>query len=258
MTDNCSSVNVYSLKGDVVRTASLPRAFGTPFRPDVIKRAVVAHEANRRQAYGPSKVGGMQHAVSTWGKGRGVARVQRLTQGRKAAESPNNVGGRRAHPPLPEKDWSKKINRKERRMAKLSALAATSYPEIVKRRGHRFEEDITLPLVVDDDIEKLESTRDVIDTLESLGVSDDIVRAKDGKHIRAGRGTMRNRRYRRPRSILIVVSEGEAPLFKSAGNIPGVEIVEPGRLNTSILAPGGDPGRLVLFSEAALNKIGEW
>jgi large subunit ribosomal protein L4e len=258
MAGNDSSVNVYSIGGDVVRTISLPRAFGTVFRPDIIKRAVVAQEANRRQPYGPSKMAGMRHAVSTWGKGRGVSRVQRLTQGRKAAESPNNVGGRRAHPPVPEKDWSKKVNRKERRLAKLSALAATSDPDIVKGRGHQFDDDITLPLIVEDGIESLENTREVIQTLESLGVGGDVDRAKNGKHIRAGKGKMRGRRYRRPRGILIVVSDEDVPLFKSAGNIPGVEIVEPGRLNAGLLAPGGDAGRLALFTEAALGKMGEW
>jgi len=258
MAGNDSSVKVYSIGGDVVRTISLPRAFGTTFRPDIIKRAVVAQEANKRQPYGPSKMGGMKHAVSTWGKGRGVSRVQRLTQGRKAAESPNNVGGRRAHPPVPEKDWSKKVNRKERRFAKLSALAATSDPDIVKERGHRFEEDITLPLIVEDGMESLESTRDVMQAFESLGIIDDVDRAKYGKHIRAGRGKMRGRKYRIPRSVLIVVSDGEVPLFKSANNIPGVEIVATERLNTGLLAPGGDPGRLALFTEAALGKMEEW
>jgi large subunit ribosomal protein L4e len=258
MAGNNSSVNVYSLGGDVVKTISLPTAFGTTFRPDIIRKAVVAQEANKRQPYGPSKMAGMRHAVSTWGKGRGVARVQRLTQGRKAAESPNNVGGRRAHPPVPEKDLSKKVNRKEKRLAKLSALAATADPDIVKNRGHWFEEEVTLPVVVEDDIEALETTREVLEALENLGLGDDIIRAKEGKHIRAGRGKMRGRRYRRPRSILIVVSEEDAPLVKSAGNLPGVEIVPPNRLNASVLAPGGDAGRLALFTESALGKIGEW
>lgn len=253
-----SSVNVYSLGGEVVKTVSLPRAFGTALRPDLIKRAVVAQEANKRQPYGPSRSAGMRHAVSTWGKGRGVARVQRLTQGRTAAESPGNVGGRRAHPPVPEKNLSKKVNRKERRLAKFSALAATSYPEVVRGRGHRFEEDVTLPVVVEDDFEDLETTKEVIEALEILGLGDDVLRAKEGKHVRAGRGKMRGRKYRRPRSILIIVSEEDVPLVKSAGNIPGVEIVPPSRLNAGVLAPGGDAGRLTLLSESALGKIGEW
>lgn len=258
MAGSNSSVNVYSLGGEVVKTVSLPRAFGTALRPDLIRRAVVAQEANKRQPYGPSRNAGMRHAVSTWGKGRGVARVQRLTQGRTAAESPGNVGGRRAHPPVPEKNLSKKVNRKERRLAKFSALAATADPEVVKGRGHSFEEDITLPVVVEDGFEDLETTKEVIEALESLGLGDDVLRAKEGKHVRAGKGKMRGRKYRRPRSILIIVSEEDVPLVKSAGNLPGVEIVPPSRLNAGVLAPGGDAGRLTLLSESALGKIGEW
>ena len=69
------------------------------YRPDVIRKAVVAEEANKRQPYGSKPGAGIRHSVSTWGKGRGVARVQRLTQGAKAAESPNNVGRPPSVPP---------------------------------------------------------------------------------------------------------------------------------------------------------------
>ncbi len=101
-----ATVNVYSLTGEVIKTQSLPAVFATQFRPDVIHRAVVAEEANRRQPYGSKPGAGIRHSVSTWGKGRGVARVQRLAQGAKGAESPNNVGGRRAFPPRVDKVWS--------------------------------------------------------------------------------------------------------------------------------------------------------
>ena len=139
-----NNVNIYSVKGDVVKSVELPAAFATDYRPDIIHRAAVAEQANRRQAYGPSPTAGIRHAVSQWGKGRGTSRVQRLTQGSKAAESPNNVGGRRAFPPKPEKDYSKKVNRKEKFKAKLSALAALSDPEIVKMRGHKFDDGLTM------------------------------------------------------------------------------------------------------------------
>jgi large subunit ribosomal protein L4e len=251
-------VNVYSMRGEVMKTVPLPSAFETQFRPDVIRKVVSAQEANKRQRYGSSKLAGMRHAVSTWGKGRGVARVQRLTQARKAAESPNNVGGRRAHPPRAEKDFHKKVNGKERRLARLSALAAMADAEKVRRRGHLFTDEITLPVVVEDEIEQLASTKEVIEVLANLGLNEDLIRAKEGKHIRAGRGKMRGRKYRKPRSILIVVSEDRTPLLRSASNLPGVEIVSPRMLNTGVLAPGGDPGRLALFSESALDKIGGW
>ncbi|MBN1389547.1 MAG: 50S ribosomal protein L4 [Candidatus Thermoplasmatota archaeon] len=249
------SVNVYGTDGEVKGKLELPSVFNTPFRPDLIRRAVVSAQANRRQRYGPSKVAGMRHSVSTWGKGRGVARVQRLSQGRTAAESPNNVGGRRAHPPRPEHSFEKKINDKERKLAVASALAATSNIEKVRERGHRFKEGLTLPVIVDDSMEKLEKTKDVLSMLDSIGLSPDITRAYEGKHIRAGRGKMRGRRYRQPRSILFVATEG-SPILVGARNLPGVNTISPSGINTELLAPGGDPGRLLVFSRKAFEKLG--
>jgi len=253
-----NNVNIYSIEGKVVKKVELPGVFKTEYRPDIIRRAGVAEEANKRQPYGPSPTAGIRHAVSTWGKGRGVARVQRLTQGSKAAESPNNVGGRRAHPPRPEKDWSKKVNKKEKLKAKLSALAALSDLNMVKSRGHLLEGKITLPVVFEDDLEQLSTTSQVVDALQSVGLDSDMDRAKSGKKIRAGRGKMRSRRYRTPRSVLIIVSNKEAPLYLGANNLPGVEVVDPENLRAGLLAPGGDAGRLAVFSESALKKIGEW
>ena len=113
-----AKTNVYGVNGDVASQVDVPAVFSTPYRPDIIKKAVLAAAANKRQPYGPSKGAGMRHSVSTWGKGRGVARVQRIAAGRMATESPNNVSGRRAHPPVPERNWSMKINQKERALAR--------------------------------------------------------------------------------------------------------------------------------------------
>jgi large subunit ribosomal protein L4e len=253
-----AKVNVYSLKGDVVRTADLPSVFATVFRPDVIKKAVVAEEANRRQPYGPFVGAGVRHAVSTWGKGRGVSRVQRLSQGQKGAESPNNVGGRRAFPPKVEKDYSLKVNRKERLLARYSALAALADDDRVRKRGHKFAEGVTVPVVLENGVEDLQSTADVLSALAALGLEADVGRAKDGKKVRPGKGKMRGRRFKSPRGILIVVSDKAAPLFKGARNLSGIEIVAPEQLNAGLLAPGGAAGRLAVFSEAALKKVGEW
>ncbi|MDD1771019.1 MAG: 50S ribosomal protein L4, partial [Methanomassiliicoccales archaeon] len=230
----------------------------TEDRPDVIQKAVVAEESNHRQPYGSKPGAGTRHSVSTWGKGRGVSRVQRITGGAKGAESPNNVGGRRAFPPRVDKDWSMKVNRKERIMARFSALAALSNVEMVKKRGHQFEEGVTLPVIFEDSMEKLESTADVVGALQSVGLESDLVRAKEAHTVRPGKGKMRGRRFKGSRSLLIVVSDKAAPIFKSAKNLPGVEVVSPEQLNAGMLAPGGAAGRLAVFSEAALKKVGEW
>jgi len=250
-------LNIYDLKGDVAGETELPQPFTSEFRPDVIRRAVTAIEANARQPFAPKPTAGMRHSVSTWGKGRGVARVQRLMGSSRAAQSPNNVGGRRAHPPKVEKELGKKINKKELLLGKLSALRATSEPALVKARGHVFDEKLTLPVVVKDEFEDVKTTKEAIQVLESIGVYEDVLRADDGKKVRAGRGKMRGRRYRIPRSLLVVLSK-DCAAWRSVRNLPGVDVATPSTLNASLLAPGGDPGRLMVVTEGALQTIGGW
>ncbi len=256
-TTTPGKLNVYDLEGKVTGETNLPEIFKIEYRPDIIRRAVTAIEANARQPYAPSPTAGMRHSVSTWGKGRGVSRVQRLMGSSTAAQSPNNVGGRRAHPPKVEKDLGKKINKKELMLGKLGALRATSEAVLVKARGHRFDEKLTVPIIVKDDFEEIKSTQDAVKALSSIGVYDDVQRAIDGKNIRAGRGKMRGRKYRIPRSLLVVVSK-ECKGGRSVRNLPGIDVVTPNALNASVLAPGGAPGRLMLVSESALVTIGGW
>jgi len=115
--------------------------------------------------------------------------------------------------------------------------------------------------VVEDDIETLTpetgATREGLKILNQLGLVHDVERAKDGRHIRAGRGKMRGRRYRQPRSVLVVVKEART-VRRLLGNLPGVEVVSPAALNAEVLAPGGDPGRLTVFSEGALEVLRSW
>lgn len=44
-------------------------------------------------------------------------------------------------------------------------------------------------------------------------------------------------------------------VMKAAANIPGIEVVDVKRLNTELLAPGGKPGRLTLWTSAAINTL---
>jgi len=251
------TVNVYTMKGEKARSISLPEVFSSPLRTDLIKRDVLAIRAGRRQPYGPSATSGMRHSVEWWGKGRGVSRVTRLKGQARGAQSPCTVGGRPANPPRPERIWTKKMNHKERLRARAAALGAVRHGDIVSRRGHRFKEGLTLPVVLEDDFEKVETTQEVIEVLRSVGVYDDVTRAWNGKHQRAGMGKLRGRRFRSPKSLLIVVSRKDG-IEKGARNLAGVDIVTPGQLNTELLAPGGDPGRLSLFTESALEELRRW
>jgi large subunit ribosomal protein L4e len=250
-----ADVNVYSKTGESKGKVALPAVFDTPIRPDIIRKAVQVARANRRQKYGAHPMAGKRHATASVGKGRGMSRVPRLTQGRAAALAPPNVGGRRAHPPESRKDWSEKINNKERRLAIRSAIAATARPELVSARGHKVGEGVTLPVVVADDIASVVKTKDALELLEKIGIRSDIDRARDGTKIRAGIGKLRGRRYKTPKSVLLVTADPEAAV-KGFGNLPGVDITTPERLSAEHLAPGGDIGRLVVFTESALKRLG--
>ena len=254
-------VHVYSLDGDVVKTVDLPPVFRSDLRTDLIRRAVTAAQANRRQPYGSARGAGARHSVRWSGKGHGVSRVPRIRGTMIGAQAPGTVGGRRAHPPRPEKVWSKKINDHERRMARNAALAAVKDPAIVLGRGHRFKEELSLPVVIEDDIEILAPdhgvTQEGVKILSRIGVFPDVERAKAGRHVRAGRGKMRGRRYRQPVSLLVVVKD-TTKVRRLFGNLPGIEVVSPGGLNAERLAPGGDPGRLTVFSEGALEVLRGW
>jgi len=254
-------VHVYSTDGDVMKSVDLPTVFRSEVRTDLIRRAVTAFQANRRQPYGPSPNAGMRHSVRWSGKGHGVSRVPRIRGTMIGAQAPGTVGGRRAHRPRVETVWAKKVNDHERRLARNAALAALQDPSLVASRGHRFKDDITLPIVVEDRLESLEpdggATRAGLAILDRLGLLPDVQRAKEGRHVRAGRGKMRGRRYRQPRSLLVVVKDVEK-VRRLFGNLPGVEVVSPAGLNAEILAPGGAPGRLTVFSEGALETLRSW
>jgi len=265
-----NQVHVYSLEGEVVRTIDLPSVFQSPVRVDLIRRAVRAFQANRRQPYGPNRKAGMRHSVRWSGKGQGVSRAPRIRGTMIGAQAPGTVGGRKGHGPKPWADWSMKINHKERRGARNAALAALHEADTVARRGHRFESDRTLPIVVENGLEALwgdlagkkgeervKATKRGAEVLKALGVYGDIERATAGTHIRAGRGKLRGRRYRTPTSVLLVAAKPEG-VMRMFRNFPGVLVVAPSGLNAEVLAPGGDPGRLAIFTEDALETLRGW
>jgi len=236
--------------------------FMDEYRPDLIRRAVLAMQSNRRQPKCPTPLSGRKTSAESWGTGRGMARVPRIKTGSRAARAPQTVGGRRAHPPKTDKILKLKINKKEKRKAVGSAIAATIDQNRVRSRGHRFSEEVGLPIVVEDTFTSLEKTTEVEAFLKCIGVWDDILRAKARK-VRAGRGTTRGRRYKSRKSILIVIpEEGEEETaeankikfkFKGAENLPGVDVSYVDKLNAELLAPGTHPGRLTIWSESSLN-----
>ena len=251
------TAKVFDLTGKPMKKITLPPIFETPLRPDVIKRAVIAIQSNRFQPQGRDPMAGKRTSAESRGVGLGMARVPRIkgTTAR-AAFAPGTVGGRVAHPPTSEKKINKKIPRKEKRLALLSAIAATASKEIVASRGHSIEDVPQIPLIVTDDIEKLKKTKEVEEALIQLGVLSDVYRVRESRKIRAGKGKRRGRRLKQAVGPLIVVTENKG-VIEAARNIPGVDIVTVKDLNAEILAPGAHPGRLTIWTESAIEKLTE-
>lgn len=247
-----TTANIIDLSGNAKGEIVLPEVFSEIFRPDLIKKAVLSAQANRLQPYGTKLYSGMQTSARSWGSGRGVAQVPRIVNGSRVARVPQAVGGRRAHPPKTETDRTEKINKKEKRLAVRSAIAATIDADLVKARGHKFTAEV--PFVADDAIEGLVKIKEVISFLQAAGLYDDIIRAKEGKHIRAGKGKRRGRKYKNRKSVLIITGD-ESPLNKAANNLPGVDVATVTALNAELLAPGTHAGRLTVWTQSAITNM---
>ncbi|MGV8144406.1 MAG: 50S ribosomal protein L4 [Methanothermobacter sp.] len=256
-----TKIKVYSLEGETIDEIELPSIFTEEYRPDLIKRAVISSQTARIQPWGTDPMAGKRTTAESFGAGRGAAMVPRVKgsrhpAGSKGAFVPQAVGGRRAHPPRSARIIHEKINKKEKRLAIRSAVAATADPELVEARGHQTENVPQIPLIVDDDLCKVKRTSETREILKTLGVMDDIVRAKSGRKIRAGRGKTRGRKYKTPKGPLLVVGEDKG-ISLGARNHPGVDIVVVDNLNAELLAPGTHPGRLTIYTKSAVEKLGE-
>merc|ERR1719253_738391 len=152
--------------------------------------------------------------------------------------------------------WHRRVNVAQKRHAVVSALAASSLPPLVMARGHRISEVAELPLVVSDGIESCQKTKAAVETLKSLGCSEELQRVIDSKKVRAGKGKMRNRRYTMRRGPLVIYNEDNG-IVRAMRNIPGVETACVTRMNLLKLAPGGNFGRFIIWTEGAFKKLNE-
>ncbi len=261
-------VPVYDAEGKKVREIVLPEIFSYPYRQDLIKRAFLSFMSHIRQSYGSDEMAGKRTSASYGGRrraygswiNRGLHRTKRIRFGSGHMTGvvrfvPQAVKGRKAHPPKAEKSWYQKINVKERIKALISAIATTSKEEFVKRRGHRVD-GLVLPIVLDGKVDNISKTSEFEELLKKIGLSEELERAKV-KKVRAGKGKMRGRKYKKKVGPLIVTANRESGLFKAASNIAGVDVVYYDNLNIKQLSPSGKYVRLVIFTEEALKKINE-
>jgi len=214
---------------------------------------------NRRQAYAVSTKAGHQTSAESWGTGRAVARIPRVSGGgthRAGQAAFGNMcrGGRMFAPTKTYRRWHVKVNQNQKRYATASALAASAVPALVMARGHRIEGINEVPLVVEARFAQITKTKEAVALLKAIHAYPDVERVLASKKLRAGVGKLRNRRHRQRRGPLVVYRE-DGGVVRAFRNIPGVEVARVDSLNLLQLAPGGHVGRFVIWMADAFAHL---
>ncbi|KAJ1329523.1 large subunit ribosomal protein L4e [Microdochium nivale] len=246
-------------------THTLPAIFSAPIRPDIVQKVHTGIAKNKRQPYSVSEKAGHQTSAESWGTGRAVARIPRVSGGgthRAGQAAFGNMcrSGRMFAPTKIWRKWHVKIPQGQRRFATASALAASAVAPLLLARGHQVSTVPEVPLVIDSAVfanGAASKTAAAYAILTAVGASVDVQKAKDSKKLRAGKGKLRGRRHRQRRGPLVVYDpevDGRE-LVKGFRNLPGVETSDVYALNLLQLAPGGHLGRFVVWTSAAFKAL---
>ncbi len=258
--------DVYDKKGVKKGKKDLPAQFSEAYRPNLIIRAFNANISNNYQHHGTDPKAGLRKVTELSKRrrkyrgvyGAGRSRTPKKVISRRgnrfnfiADQAPHTRKGRVAHPPKVEKNFEEKINKKERLLAIRSAISATTNKELVELRNHQVG-NLAVPIVLEQS-QDLNKTSDVHKLLIKIGLKTELERA-GVKKVRAGKGKMRGRKYKTRKGPLIVVDK-DCGLLKASMNLQGVEVVPVKNLNVTLLAPGGVPGRLTLWTTEAIDEM---
>lgn len=256
---------VYTSDGNKGKDLALPNFFENTVREALIQKIIEAKKI--KQPYGPMPGAGMQYSASgklkhhrkVWKSqyGRGMSRVPRKMMTRRGSQFhwvgatvPNTRGGRRAHPPRVEAMInSSSINKKELRLAILSALSATASSKwLVKRYSSlKDEKIIQTPYVVEGKFIELKS-KEMISSLKKILGENLFNLAIQQKEIRSGRGKLRGRKYKSNLGLLMVIGNEEK--LKTTA----FDVVKVSKLGINDLAKGG-PGRLTVYTEKSIEDL---
>jgi len=259
MASSRPAVTVYTNDGKPAAQLKTPAVFVAPIRPDIVSAVHTSMAKNRRQPYAVRDMAGMKHSAESWGTGRAVARIPRVSGGGTSRSGQAAFGnqcrkGRMYAPTKIWRKWHRKINVNQKRYAVASALAASALPALVAARGHKIDQVPEIPLVVDSAAENVKKTKDAVKLLQALGANVDVEKAKASRKLRAGVGKLRGRRHVMRRGPLVVYKKNNG-IVEAFRNLPGVDLVKVNALNLLQLAPGGHVGRFCLWTESAMAKL---
>jgi large subunit ribosomal protein L4e len=248
---------VLDLDRSNVGSIDLPHVFLTPYHPAVIHKTYVSLLSHSFQVQGRYPFAGEIVSAESRNTGLGIARIARARgQGFPRAGQAAGVAGVRhgrvAHPPVSFRRIFKKINKKEKVLALCSAIAATSRRDLVKRRGHRLEDNLELPLIVSNKIESIDKANELNNTLIKLGLEADLKRVRSKS--RTVRGTSRRHGRSSGVSVLLLVSRN-SNIMKLSRSLAGVDVKAVDSLNVMDLLPGSKPIRLTMFSKNAIDSL---
>ena len=253
------TVNVYSVSGAQAGSAPLPKVFDTPVRGDLVQLIYTNLAKNQQQPHGTSPTAGVRPSAVSWGPGRAKARVPRVNgsgSNRNGQGAYANFcrGGHRFQPPTTQRRWFRPVPVKQRRYAVASAIAATAVAALVEARGHRIKELAEIPVVVANDIQKIQKTKEAVAFLKAIKAYADVEKVINGKYNRSSKGSMRRSAFKTKKGPLVVYNKDEG-IVKAFRNIPGVDIQCVTRLSLYQLAPGAVMGRLVIWTEDAFKAL---
>ncbi|MEK6820565.1 MAG: 50S ribosomal protein L4 [Nanoarchaeota archaeon] len=253
---------ILNLEGKEVKEIDLPKCFSEKIRSDIVQKY---YEAEKKfSPFAPnlnagklnSASGRVRHIRHKWrtAYGHGMSRVPRKIMWRRGtqfywigATIASAVGGRRAHPPRVEHfEKQLKINKKEKKIAFLSAISSTAIPELVKKRYSSIDNiKIKLPIIIESNITTLKtklffnSLKNILDNLYSLA-------AKVKKKKAGGR-----EKYKKSPGLLLIIGNEEKV------KISGIDVRRVNEISIHDLYP---LGRLTIYTEKAihdLNKLSE-
>ena len=242
----------------ILSSVPLPAVFTTPIRDDVVRFVHTNIAKNARQAYAISRHQGHRTTAESWGTGRAVARIPRVAGGgtnRSGQGAYGNMcrGGRMFGATKTFRRWHRHVNKKQRRLAVCSALAASAVPALVLSRGHRIEGVPEVPFVVDDRIRSLKRTKEALTFLKLTSAIKDVEKVEATRRLRPTKGKWRNRRQvERKGPLLILHGTSRVRAFS---NLRGIDLGFVDQLNLLDLAPGGHLGRFVIWTQSAFTRL---
>lgn len=253
------NVKVYSTtQTKILGSTPLPSVFSTPIRPDLVQFVHTNIAKNARQAYGVTRRQGHRATAESWGTGRAVARIPRVTgsgTNRSGQAAYGNMcrGGHMFSATKVFRRWHRHVNKNQRRLAVASALAASAVPALVLSRGHHINAIPEIPFVVDDAVASLQKTNEAIKFLRTVHALEDVEKVDASRHVRPTKGKWRNRRYVSRKGPLLVLNSRAGQ--HSFHNIRGIDVANVNFLNLLQLAPGGHLGRFIIWSKGAFEAL---